>query len=288
MRYADMYRQQSSLAFEFVICTRIPRRLQMKISIITVAFNSAKTIEDTLRSVACQTHGEIEHIVIDGASTDNTMTIVQREGAHVARAVSERDRGIYDAMNKGLSLATGQVVGFLNSDDMFASPDSVALIAEAFLDQTIEGVYGDLVFVDPRNVERITRYWRPGVHVAGACAKGWMAPHPTFYVRRDTLDRVDGFDLTYKLQADFDLMLRLFEKERIKTRYLPETLVRMRVGGAHTGSISNIIKGNIEAERACKRAGFSGGLPFMIRKMGSRLPQFFARQMPFGNAGTND
>lgn len=260
----------------------------MKISVITVSFNSAQTILDTLRSVSSQTYKDIEHIVIDGSSTDQTIDIVKREGGKLAHIVSEPDQGIYDAMNKGLSLATGEVVGFLNSDDMFASSGSVALIAEAFLDHTIEGVYGDLVFVDPRDVERITRYWQPGVHVAGACAKGWMAPHPTFYVRRDTLHRVDGFDLTYKLQADFDLMLRLFEKEHIKTKYLPKTLVRMRVGGATTGNIFNIIKGNIEAERACKRAGFSGGLPFMIQKMGSRLPQFFARQMPLGIPGAND
>jgi glycosyltransferase involved in cell wall biosynthesis len=260
----------------------------MKISIITVAFNSAMTIGETLRSVASQTHGDIEHIVIDGASTDGTMEIVRREGLHLACVVSAKDRGIYDAMNKGLALATGEIVGFLNSDDVFESPDSVALIAEAFLRDTVAGVYGDLVFVDPKNVERVTRYWRPGPHVPGACAKGWMVPHPTFYVRRSDLHRVGGFDLDYKLQADFDLMLRLFEKERIKTKYLPKVLVRMRLGGATTGSFSNIIKGNIEAGRACKRAGFSGGLLFVARKMASRLPQFFARPGSIGIEDQND
>jgi glycosyltransferase involved in cell wall biosynthesis len=252
----------------------------MKISIITVAYNSAKTIGDTLGSVASQTYGDIEHIVIDGASTDATMDIVRLKGQHVACVVSAKDRGIYDAMNKGLSLATGEVVGFLNSDDFFASPDSIALIAEAFLLHPVDGVYGDLVFVDPGNVDRVMRFWQPGRHVLGACAKGWMAPHPTLYVRRSVLHRVGGFDLEFKLQADFDLMLRLFEKERIKTEYLPKVLVRMRMGGATTGSISNIIKGNLEAGRACKRAGFSGRLPFLIRKMASRLPQFFARPRP--------
>lgn len=260
----------------------------MKVSIITVAYNSATTIADTLGSVASQTYGDIEHIVIDGASADDTMDIVRREGRHVACVVSAKDRGIYDAMNKGLSLATGEIVGFLNSDDVFASPDVIALIVEAFLRHPVDGVYGDLVFVDPGNLGRIIRYWQPGHHVLGACAKGWMAPHPTLYVRRSTLHRVGGFDLEFKLQADFDLMLRLFEKERIKTAYLPEVFVRMRMGGATTGSISNIVKGNLEAGQACKRAGFSGGLPFLVRKMASRLPQFLARPRPIRIVDRNE
>ena len=249
----------------------------IKITIITVSFNSYNTIGDTLKSVSSQNYAEIEHIVIDGASTDETMKIVERGGAHLARVVSEKDSGIYDAMNKGLSLATGDVVGFLNSDDIFATSSSVSSIAEAFEDRAVDGVFGDLVFVDPKNVDRISRFWRPGPHLPGACARGWMAPHPTFYVRRCVLDRVGGFDLDYKLQADFDLMLRLLEKDRITTQYVPEVLVRMRMGGATTGSIRNIIKGNFEAARACKRAGFSGGLLFMLQKMARRIPQFFDR-----------
>lgn len=255
----------------------------MKVSIITVAYNSAKTIGDTLGSVASQTYGNIEHIVIDGASTDDTMDIVRREGQHVACVVSAKDHGIYDAMNKGLSLATGEIVGFLNSDDIFASPNIIALIAESFLRHPVDGVYGDLVFVDPGNLDRIIRYWQPGPHALGACAKGWMAPHPTLYLRRSALQRVGGFDLKFKLQADFDLMLRLFEKERIRTKYLPQVLVRMRMGGATTGSISNIIKGNLEASQACKRAGFSGGILFLVSKMASRLPHFFSRPRPIKN-----
>ncbi len=260
----------------------------MKISVITVSFNSAATIEDTLKSVAAQSYNNIEHIIVDGASTDLTMEIVKREGSHLATIVSEPDNGIFDAMNRGLDLATGDVIGFLNSDDMFAHPHSLAAIANGFLDGVVDAVYGDLVFVDPRKVERVVRFWRPGSHVSGACAKGWMAPHPTFYVRRDVLVRNHGFDTNYKLQSDFDLMLRLFEKERIKTRYLPEVLIRMRMGGATTGSIRNIIKGNLEAGRACQKAGFPGGIFFIARKIFRRLPQFFNRPPRLNNVGQND
>ena len=260
----------------------------MKISIITVSFNSARTIGDTLKSVAAQSFNNIEHILVDGGSTDETMEIVRREGNHLAAIVSEPDNGIYDAMNKGLALATGDVVGFLNSDDLLATPDSIAAIAAGFSNEAVEGVYGDLVFVDPKKIERVVRFWRPGSHFAGACAKGWMAPHPTLYVQRNVLVRIGGFDIKYKLQSDFDLMLRLFEKEQIKTKYVQKVLVRMRMGGATTGSIRNIIKGNLEAARACRKAGFSGGILFIARKMSSRLPQFFRRPQPLNNVGQND
>jgi glycosyltransferase involved in cell wall biosynthesis len=260
----------------------------VKISIITVSFNSAQTIEDTLKSVATQSYKNIEHIIVDGASTDMTMEIVKREGEHLAKIVSEPDNGIFDAMNRGLDLATGDVIGFLNSDDMFAHPDSLAAIAHGFLDGLVDAVYGDLVFVNPKKIERVVRFWRPGQHVSGACAKGWMAPHPTFYVRRNVLVRNGGFDTNYKLQSDFDLMLRLFEKEQIKNRYLPEVLVRMRLGGATTGSIRNIIKGNLEAARACRKAGFPGGIFFITRKIFRRFPQFFSRPRRLNNVGRND
>ncbi len=253
----------------------------MKITIITVAYNSAATIADTLRSVAAQAHPDIEHIVVDGASTDATLDIVRREGAHLARVVSERDRGIYDAMNKGLALATGDAVGFLNSDDMFAGPGSVAAIAAGFGDGPgVDAVYGDLVFVDPADTARVVRYWRSGAYRRGTARRGWMPPHPTFYARREVLRRSGGFCLDYRLQADFELTLRLLEVEGIASRHIPEVLVRMRMGGATTGSLRNIVRGNLEAARACRSHGFPGGLEFIVAKMGRRIPQFFARPAP--------
>lgn len=249
----------------------------MNVTIITVAFNSAATIADTLRSVAVQTHPDIEHIVIDGASKDDTVSIVQRNGAHVARFVSEPDRGIYDAMNKGLALATGDVVGFLNSDDMLADPSSVAAIAAGFDRNEVDAVYGDLVMVDPVQLLLIRRYWRPGAYRPGACARGWMAPHPTLYVRRTLLQSCGGFNLDYRLQADFDLELRLFECMKMRAKYLPRTLVRMRMGGATTGSLSNILRGNFEAAQSAQSNGFPGGWRFIASKIVGRLPQYWAR-----------
>lgn len=249
----------------------------MKISIVTVCFNSAATIRDALRSVAEQTYPHIEHVIIDGASHDNTLDLVQQHGAHISKVVSERDSGIYDAMNKGLRLATGNVVGFLNSDDVFADPKAVERVVTAFASGATDAVFGDLVFVRPTDTTKVVRYWRPGTHVIGACAHGWMPPHPTFYAKRELLISVGGFDLQYRVQADFDLMLRLFEIQQIRSTYLPNTLVRMRMGGATTGSFRNMVLGNLEAAHACRQHGFSGGLQFILRKIGRRIPQFFSR-----------
>ena len=246
----------------------------MKVSVITVAYNSAATIADTLRSVAAQNYPNIEHIVIDGASTDATLEIVQGEGGHVAKTVSERDSGIYDAMNKGLRLASGDIVGFLNSDDAYADTEVVRRLARAMSDPAADAVYGNLVFVAQDDPLRIVRYWQPAPYKAGACAGGWMPPHPTLYVRKSVLDRVGGFDTSYRLQADFELCLRLFEVHRVSAVHLPATLVRMRMGGATTGSLRNIVRGNLEAARACRQHGFPGGLGFIARKMASRIPQF--------------
>jgi glycosyltransferase involved in cell wall biosynthesis len=246
----------------------------MKISVITVAYNSAATIGDTLRSVAAQSYPTIEHIVIDGASTDATLEVVRSEGRHVSRVISEADGGIYDAMNKGLRVATGDVVGFLNSDDIYADAGVVDQLAQAMADSTVDAVYGDLVFVSRDDPSHVVRYWQSGPHRPGACTHGWMPPHPTLYLRKSVLDKAGGFDTSYRLQADFELCLRLFEIHRLYAVHLPMTLVRMRMGGATTGSLRNIIRGNMEAARACRQHGFPGGLAFVARKMASRVPQF--------------
>jgi glycosyltransferase involved in cell wall biosynthesis len=249
----------------------------MKISVITVCYNSAATISDTLSSVAAQNYGDIEHIVVDGASKDGTADLVRAHDGHVVRLVSEPDKGIYDAMNKGLALATGDVVGFLNADDMYEGTDAVTRIADAFSSPALDGVYGDLVLVDAVDVTRIVRYWRSCPHETGMCVQGWMPPHPTLYVRRAVLVAAQGFNTDYKIQSDFELVLRLFEVTKFRSRYLPGTLVRMRMGGTTTGSFKNIIKGNIEAARACEVHGFGGGISFMIKKMSRKIPQFCAR-----------
>jgi glycosyltransferase involved in cell wall biosynthesis len=249
----------------------------MKISVITVSYNSGATLGDTLHSVKAQKYPDIEHILIDGGSTDCTAELISQQGDHLAKYVSEPDCGIYDAMNKGLALATGDIVGFLNSDDMYADPDVLSDIAEVFGVPEVDAVYGDIVMVDPQRLQAVRRYWRPGQYKNGACMRGWMAPHPSLYVRRDILLKSGGFNLSYSLQADFDLELRLFECMKIRSVYIPRTVVRMRMGGATTGSIRNILRGNIEAAKSAKSHGFSGGLFFMASKVIGRLNQYWVR-----------
>ncbi len=251
----------------------------IRISVITVCFNSAATIEDTLRSVAAQTHAEVEHIVIDGKSTDNTMAIVERYRAGLARVVSEPDRGVYDAMNKGIALATGDVVGFLNADDVFADTESLASIAAAFDRPEADACYADLVYVDKDDTSRVVRYWKSRDYRPGLARQGWMPAHPTFYVRRRVYQQHGGFDLQYRFQSDFDLTTRLLEVHRIKSVYIPRILIRMRAGGMTNNSYMNILKGNLEAYRACRNNGLDVGPWFILQKILSRLPQFFARQV---------
>lgn len=249
----------------------------MKISVITVCFRSAATIEDTLRSVAAQTHPDIEHIVVDGGSTDGTMAIVERFRGRLASVVSEPDRGVWDAMNKGLALATGEIVGFLNADDIFAVPDALSSVAAALADSSVDACYADLVYVDAKDLNRVTRYWRSREYVGGLFRSGWMPAHPTFYARRAVYDRLGGFDCHFSLQADFELTMRFLEIHGIKSAYIPRILVKMRMGGMSNNSVRNILKGNVEAYRACWLHGLHVSPFFFFRKILGRIPQFFAR-----------
>jgi glycosyltransferase involved in cell wall biosynthesis len=249
----------------------------MKITVITVCFNSARTIADTLRSVAHQDYGSVEHVVVDGASQDETLAVISRTPNRVSRLISEPDRGIYDAMNKGLAMATGEVVGFLNSDDVYADSGALSKVAASLSVSSVDACYGDIVFVAADNPERMVRYWRAGEYAPGRIAKGWMPPHPTFFARRSAYELTGGFDPSYRLQGDYEMAIRLLEKQKLRVAYLPETLVRMRMGGASNSSIGNVIRGNQEAYRAAKTHGLATSPLFMVRKVLSRIPQFFVR-----------
>lgn len=250
----------------------------MKISVITVCFNAAKTIGKALDSVATQTHPDVEHIVIDGGSRDSTVGVIRQMGWRVARLVSEPDRGIYDAMNKGLRLASGDVVGFLNADDMFADEGVLSLVAAALTDHSVDACYGDLCYVDPGDVDRVIRYWRSSSFREGAFATGWVPPHPTFYVRRKVYLSEGGFDISYRLAADFEIMLRLLEVRHIRSRYLPRVMVRMRLGGATNQSWRNVLHQNREIIRALRQHGVSVSLPRLVAsKAASRATQFVRR-----------
>jgi glycosyltransferase involved in cell wall biosynthesis len=249
----------------------------VKISVITVCYNSAATIEDTLQSVARQTHPDVEHIVIDGGSTDGTREIIDRHRHRIAKVVSEPDRGIYDAMNKGIRLASGELVGTLNSDDIYETDQVLARVAEVMTNPALDACYGDLVYVDRATMQRVLRYWKSKPYQSGACLRGWMPAHPTFFLRRALYERYGGYDLHFRLQSDFEMMLRLFEVHRIRTEHIPEVMVRMRMGGVSNSSIRNVVAGNLEAMRACRKHHFAVNPWFMVRKVLSRLPQFTAR-----------
>lgn len=253
----------------------------MKISVITVTWNSAATVADTLASINAQTHPDVEQIIVDGGSTDATLAIVKAEGKRVGTVVSERDKGIYDAMNKGLKLARGDVIGLLNSDDFLASPEVLATIAEAFADPATDAVYGDLCYVRQHDTSQVVRYWRSGPFRPGAFARGWAPPHPTFYVRRELYERFGGFDLVYSLAADFELMVRFLEVHHVRVRYLPQVLVSMRMGGASNKSLRNVVRGNREIWRALHHHGLAGPmLGWVVHKAFLRGRQFLSRPSP--------
>ncbi|CAG0963187.1 glycosyltransferase [Methylophilaceae bacterium] len=204
------------------------------------------------------------------------MQIVQ-SASSVTSYISEPDKGIYDAMNKGLKLVSGEVVGFLNADDFYADDTALAQVAEVFQDPLVDACYADLVYVDQQDTNRIIRYWKSRSFEVGLFKRGWMPAHPTFFVRKKIYDELGGFDLNFSLQADFELTMRFLEIYRIESKYIPKVIIKMRVGGVSNNSLANIIKGNIEAYQACKKNHLSITPLFSFIKIISRLPQFFMR-----------
>ncbi|HEY6896908.1 MAG TPA: glycosyltransferase family 2 protein [Rhodocyclaceae bacterium] len=246
----------------------------MKISVITIAYNSADTIGDTLRSIAAQGYPEVEHVVVDGGSTDATLDLVKQLGSRVGKLVSEKDRGIYDAMNKGIALASGDVIGTLNSDDMYADADVLAEVAKVFADPTVDACYADLVYVDRDSASRVSRYWQSSPFRPGLFARGWCPPHPTFFVRREVYERLGVFDLRYTLAADVILMMKFLEIARIKTVHVPKVWIKMRQGGVTNNSLRNILKQNREILRAAREMGLPIGLAqFVVAKIFDRARQ---------------
>ena len=249
----------------------------MKVSVITVALNNAGTIGDTLDSVAAQTHSDYEHIVVDGNSSDGTQDIVTSFRGHRPQLVSEPDRGIYDAMNKGISLATGDVVGFLNADDFFTHSGVLQQIAHTMQEPEVEGCYADLVYVMQNDTSRVVRYWKSRNYHDGLFERGWMPAHPTFYVRRQLYLDHGGYDLAYPFHSDEDMAARLMAVHRIHTRYVPEVWVTMRLGGATNRSIGNVIRGNRESYRALRKLGLKVTPGYFVTKFSMRLRQFFQK-----------
>ena len=246
----------------------------MKISIITITYNSAETVEDTIQSVLSQDYPNVEYIIIDGASNDDTMAIVERYRSSISVILSEPDKGIYDAMNKGVLRATGDVIGILNSDDFYADSRVLSDIAARMRDTDSDGCYADLVYVDRNETSRIVRTWKSGPYSHGRFLNGWMPPHPTFFVKRSVYDALGIYSTQLRSSADYELMLRFVHKHKISLSYLPRVITHMRAGGQSNVTLRNRWKANREDRLAWKMNGIQPGLLTLVRKPLSKLLQY--------------
>ena len=240
----------------------------MKISIITATYNSSATLHDTIESVLSQSYSNWQHVIVDGGSMDNTLEIIKKYEPRYhgkLKWISEIDKGLYDAMNKGIAIADGDIIGILNSDDFYADTNVLRTIANGIENKDV--VYGDLVFVNPENSDLIIRKWKGSQHVPGAFMRGWHPAHPTFYARKKLFEKSGSFDISFDVSADFELMLRFLEKEKATSNYIPKTFIKMRLGGESTGSIKKIILGNKNVLRAFKKNGYKVPNFYLIRRL---------------------
>lgn len=251
----------------------------MRVSIVTTTYNSGLTIKDTIESVLCQTFADYEYIIVDGCSKDCTLDVVNQyipkfEGR--LRYISEPDKGIYDAMNKGFKMAKGEILMLINSDDLFARPDALELVVKQFDEHPdVDCVYANLYYVSADNTENIVRVWKTGEQ--RPFRKGWLPAHPTFYVKREVYEKYGYFNLSYPLAADFELMLRFVEKHQIKMQYLPDYLVKMRLGGATSKNLHNIIQQDKECMLAFKENGLESSPFYLIYRLLPKIKQFFRK-----------
>ena len=247
------------------------------ISIITVVLNRKDTIECAIKSVLGQSYENIEYIIIDGGSTDGTLEIIKNYKDKIAKFVSGKDKGIFDAMNKGIKMASGDIVGLLNADDFYTTNNVIEKVVKTFQKKNIDCLWGDLVYVGKNNTDKVIRYWKFSEREEGKFKKGWMPPHPTFFVKKEIYEKYGIFNLDFPISADYEIMLRFLEKYKISSCYLPQIFVKMRIGGQSNRSFSNRIKGNIECYKSWKINGLRIH-PFAIfLKSLSKIGQYFRR-----------
>jgi glycosyltransferase involved in cell wall biosynthesis len=247
----------------------------MKITVITVCYNSAKTIGQTLRSVREQTHKNVEHIVVDGGSTDDTLTVVAAEGPHVAKIISEKDSGIYDAMNKGIKLATGEIVAFLNADDFYKGADGLAQVAQVMQVERLDALYGDVEFFRPGQRDIVVRRYNSGRFTADRLGWGWMPAHPALFVRRALFARYGIFRTEYRIAGDFEFIARVFKHPELRHRHLQKSLVSMQMGGVSTSGWRASLLLNCEMMRACRANAISTNWLKMLVRYPLKLLEFF-------------
>jgi glycosyltransferase involved in cell wall biosynthesis len=250
----------------------------MKVSIITITFNSQSTLVETIESVLCQTYKEIEYIIVDGASTDETISIIHSYKDRISKFVSEKDKGLYDALNKGIAMASGDVIGILHSDDFYTNCHVIESVVNSFKSTHADAVYADLFYVNKHDTNNIHRKWKSGNYKHGLFLQGWMPPHPTFFVRKWVYEKYGSFNLNLVSAADYELMLRFIHKHRIKLAYLPEFIIKMRVGGKSNVSIKNRLRANSEDRKAWKINGLKPHFYTLYAKPLRKIIQLFKKK----------
>ena len=247
----------------------------LNVSIITVCYNSAKTIVDTIRSVNTQTYPNIEHIFVDGLSLDNTVELIRLNSNRNNLIISEKDEGLYDAINKGISNAGGDVIGILHSDDFFNSPDIILDLVTKIQKENLDAIYGDLQYVNETNTNKTVRYWKSCKFTPRLIQKGWMPAHPTLFLKKEVFKTHGLYDLKFTISSDYDFMLRVLKDDTIKFGYLPRVITNMRIGGASNKNLKNITTKMIEDYRAIRKNKI-GGVFTLILKNTSKIKQFFS------------
>ena len=246
----------------------------MKLSLITASFNNISTIETTLKSVIAQTSKNIEYIVVDGNSNDGTFEVIEKYSDHISKIIHEPDFGIYDALNKGIFAATGDVIGFLHADDFFADEFVVENVLKVFEEQKTDSVYGDLQYVSAVNTDKIVRYWSSGNFTPKKLHRGWMPPHPATFIKKRIYQKYGNFNIDYQIAADYESILRFFGKAEISTCYLPKVLIKMRTGGASNKSAKNIIL-KMKEDYTALKANKMGGIFTLLLKNLRKISQLF-------------
>jgi glycosyltransferase involved in cell wall biosynthesis len=248
----------------------------IKTSIITVCLNCAETIEDAVKSILAQDYKDIEYIIVDGGSTDGTSDILKKYSGHIHKYISEPDNGIYDAINKGIRLASGEIITTLNGDDVYADENVVSRMVEFIQNNNLDAAYADLAYVSRRNHRRIVRVWSPGQYKRGAFSEGWVVPHPTFFCRKKIYEQFGCFDDKFQVAGDFELLLRFIEKHQIKVGYFPQVIVKMRTGGK-ANNLLGMFRGNREIIKSFRLNGLRLSPWFFVRKPITKISQLFVK-----------
>jgi glycosyltransferase len=249
----------------------------MRVSIITVVYNGAATIADTVESVINQSYPDVEYILIDGLSQDGTLKAIDKYQNHISQLISEADNGLFEALNKGIKRAQGDIIGILHADDVYENPQVIEKVCQVFASHEVDSCYGDLLYVDKNHLDKVIRYWRSSNFQPGIFRYGWMPPHPTFFVKKEIYEKYGYFKTNFKISADYELVLRFLEVHQISTYFLPEILIRMRWGGTSNGSLRNLLTKISEDYRAWKINNLKGGLAAVFLKSFTKIPQLLIK-----------